>query len=159
MKPGKYKAYVLDKIISENKSGNPQVVISLDVEFSDGERHVMNYYGQLSEKAAEYTMNALVACGIQGNSVADPITKGLEVSVTVAEEIGQDGKSRLKIAWINKPSSMGIPMDESKARMALKKFEGQLAALRQNQPTTRPLKNYAPKLQEPDFSDSEDVPF
>lgn len=130
MKPGKYKALVVSKAVTENSKKALQVVIQLEVDF-DGEKQNMNYYGQLGEKSAEYTLKALVACGIKGNSVVDPITEGAEVSVTINEEMDLNGKPRLKVAFINKPLSLGTPVDETMGRANLKQFEGALAKLRQ----------------------------
>ena len=161
MEAGRFKAFVQDKIISENKQGNPQVVIQLEVEFVDG-KQVMNYYGQLTGGAVEHTLKALVACGIQGYSLLDPITKGTEVSVTVTEEIDQNHKPQFKIAWVNKPFTMGSPMDEGKAKIALKQYEGALAKLRQH---NAPVKNYAPQGAPPPepppnwFEQGEKLPF
>ena len=145
MEAGKFKGFVIDKIISENSKGNPQVVIQVEVEFSTG-KQLMNYYGQLTEKTVEYTLKALVAAGIQGNSLLDPVTKGTEVSVTVVEEVDQNNKPQFRIAWVNKPFSIGAPMDEGKAKMGLKEYEGVLAKLRMG---NAPVKNYAPQSAPP----------
>ncbi len=155
MKPGRYKAIVIDKVITENSKGNPQVVVQVEIEVSNEEKKTMNYYGHLTEKSYEHTLKALVACGIQGNSLLDPITKGIEVSVVVDEDVDQEGKPRLKISWINKPMDLGTPIDEQKGRAALKKFEGTLAKMRQQSST---VKNHAPGAAL-GLNDSEPIPF
>lgn len=154
MKTGRFDGTVSDKIISENKSGNPQVVIQVDVDFGAGDIRTMNWFGQLTGGAIDHTLKALVACGIQGNELTAPITKGTKVSVVVDEDSDSEGKTRFKISWINKPMSIGTPMDQTKANATLKKFERALAALRKNEPT---IKNYAADI--PNYTSDEEIPF
>lgn len=142
MQTGRFKAIVLEKAVTKNSKDNPQVEIKLDVHFTEFETTSMVYKGQLSDGAIEHTLKALVACGIQGNSVFDPVTAGQEVSVVVNEE-EYEGKTRFKISWINKPLSLGTPIPDVEGRVALKKFEGALAALRQKEGMM--LKNHAPQ--------------
>jgi hypothetical protein len=154
MKPGRYKAFVVDKIISENKQGNPQAVVQVEVDLGNGEKQAMNYYGSFKDGALEHTLKALVACGIKGNSPTDPITKGIEVSVVIVEEEDNEGKPRTKVAWINKPFGLGDAIDLGKAKAALSKYDGALAALRAKEPKP---KNFADNL--PSYDNNEEIPF
>lgn len=157
MNPGTYKAFVVDKVISQTRAGDPQAVIQVDVEVGNGETRRMNYYGSFKDKAAEFTIKALVACGLRGNSPTDPVTPGTEVSVVVVEDKDLNDKLRLKIAWINKPMSLGEAMEPSRAKASLAKFEGAIAALRNKEPK---IKNYAPGADTtPSFDSSEEIPF
>jgi hypothetical protein len=153
MLPGRYKAFVVDKIIGETKNGDPQAVIQFEVEVGDGTKQTMNYYGSFKEKAVEHTIKALAACGIKGNNPADPVTKGTEVSVVVVEDVDLEGNKRMKIAWVNKPMGMGDAMDEMRAKNALSKFEGALAAMR----SKTKIKNFADDI--PSYDDDEKIPF
>lgn len=133
LNPGRYKAIVIDKDVTENSKGNAQVVIRLEIEH-DGTTTQMNYYGQTEGKALEFTLKALVACGIKGNNLFDEVTIGKEVSVTVDQD--KNDPSKVRIAWINKPMGEGLgkTFDPAKGRAAFAKFEGALAALRKDEP-------------------------
>lgn len=152
MKPGRYKAFVVDKLITENSKGNPQVVIQLEVDVDGVEKRTMNYYGQLTDGATEHTLKALVACGITDNDLTAPVTKGKEVSVVVDADTDKDGNPRMKISWINKPMGLGTPMDEIKAKSVLNKYSGMLAKLRASE-----VPNLAPKKASGDGNDP--IPF
>lgn len=130
LKTGRFKAIALEKRITENKKGNPQAEIQLEVDFED-EKKIMIYFGQLVGGATDHTLKALLTCGLNSNNILDPIVHGSEVSVVVDVEVSQDGKQRQKISWINKQIAMGAPIDPIKAQASLAKYEGILARLRQ----------------------------
>ena len=126
MKAGEFKARVLEKIISQNKKGNPQAEVKLDVDFGEGQVKEMIYYGQFTGRAAEFTCKALVFCGLQGNNPVGPITRNTEVNVVVEEEVLENGNKRYKVSWINSPLKLSTPMNEATAKHELSRFEGHI---------------------------------
>lgn len=119
VKPGTYSAKVLSHAISETKAGNPQAVIKFSFE-SDGAPHTLTYFGSFSEKAAPHTIKALLTCGLQGSNPAGPLEIGKDVLIVVEDEVGEDGKTRSKIRWVNEAGQIRniIPQDAAKAKLS-----------------------------------------
>jgi hypothetical protein len=129
MKPGTYLARVASHAISETKKGDPQAVVTFEVS-TNGATEKITYYGSFSEKAAPYTIKALLACGLKTNNPSGDLEVGKEVSLVIDDDVGTDGKTRSKVKWVN---SLGatrnvIPQDLAKAKLAA--LEGAVMAAR-----------------------------
>lgn len=129
VKPGTYLAKVVSHAISETKGGEPQAAITFSFD-ADGRGQTMTYYGSFKEKAREFTIKALLACGLKGNNPAGALEIGKEVSIVVENEEGQDGKTRSKIRWVNQAGGIRnvIPQDLAKSKLAA--LEGAIMAAR-----------------------------
>jgi hypothetical protein len=117
--PGQYKAAIQSHAITETKEGKPQAHITFEFE-ADGREQTIGWFGSFSEKAAPHTIKALLTCGLTGNNPAGALEIGKEVSITIEDEVGQDGKTRSRVRWINplsKPKAIISP-DLAKTRLA-----------------------------------------
>lgn len=130
MKPGRYTGYIRNYGLGENKSGMPNVWINFDVKDTNGDTYGYTWFGSLKEgRAREITIDALLACGLTGNNLENlksgieggalDQTQGVELHL---EEETWDGKTRLKVKWINKQG--GMKFDKLASENAAKKMKG-----------------------------------
>jgi hypothetical protein len=120
VKPGTYRATILNHAISETKGGDPQAAVTFSFE-ADGKSHTMTWFGSFKEgKAREITIKALLTCGLKGNNPAGELDIGKEVSIVVEDEVGQDGKTRTRIRWVNPIGGVKnvMPADAAKAKLS-----------------------------------------
>lgn len=117
--PGIYKAKVVSHGISETSKGDPQAYITFSYE-DDGTNHSITWYGSFSEKAVPFTVKTLLICGLKGNNPAGELEINKEVSITIENEVGQDGKERTKVKWVNALNAVRnvIPNDLAKAKLS-----------------------------------------
>ncbi len=132
IKPGTYKATLINHAISETSKGAPQAVIKFSVE-SDGPKQI-TWYGSFSEKAQPFTIKALLVCGLKGNNPAGDLEIGKEVSLVIDIETGEDGKERNKVQWINNLGEIKkvIPAEAAKAKLSM--LEGAVMLARSKNP-------------------------
>lgn len=128
IQPGTYVAKVVSHAISETKGGDPQAAITFGF---DG--HTLTYFGSFKPGALKFTIQALLACGLKGQNPAGALEIGKEVSIVVADEVGQDGVSRTKIKWVNKLGGVKNVIAEDAARAKLSALEGAVMAAREEQ--------------------------
>lgn len=130
IKPGRYKAVIVEHGITPTKSNDPQVAIRFGFETKDGYRE-LNWFGSFKGGALEHTLKALVVCGLQGTNPAGPLEIGKEVSITV--EIGEDrnGKDRNIVRWVNSFGGIGKKIDGLTATAMLDQYSGAVMALKE----------------------------
>lgn len=129
IEPGTYKATVLKHGISETKDGSLQAVVTFSLDA--GGPKTLAWFGSFKEKALPHTIKALLVCGLKGNSPAGPLDIGREVSIVVDEEIGQDGKTRTKVRWVNAiGGAIKNVVDQNIATAKLAALEGAVMAAR-----------------------------
>lgn len=119
IKPGVYRATILNHAISETKDGNPQAAVTFSFE-SEGKSQSMTWFGSFKEgKARDITIKALLVCGLKGNNPAGDLDIGREVSIVIENEEGQDGKIRARVRWVNALGGVKnvLPADQAKAKL------------------------------------------
>ena len=138
---GKYTARVVDAAAGQNeKTGTDQVVVELEITESGEQQGArITYYGYLTDRAAEYTMEALENTGWSGDGFADADfadCEGHVCQIVVQHEEGQDGTTRARVRWINAPRrfSAGKPGDVAALEARLK---GKLLARKSARPAQR----------------------
>lgn len=108
--PGRYAATVTQAQFGQSpKTGTP--FLELGLETDEGE-HISAWL-YLSEKAFENTTRRLQeAFGFDGDyETAPEQIRGKPCSITVEEEESDDGKRRLRVAWVNPPRA-AKPLEE-----------------------------------------------
>jgi len=134
IEPGRYKGNVAAHSITETKAGDPQATVTFKITVNGAEEQV-TWNGSFKEKAVDFTIKALIACGLQGNNPAGPLTVGKEVSLVIENEVGTDGKERSKVKWVNEPGALKKIIDPSMAKAKLSSLEGAVMLARQNHKT------------------------
>lgn len=101
----KYAATLVDAGLTESKSGNPTVFLTLEVTDDAGGKQRLIWNGHLTEKAQEQTIKTLIGAGFSGDDVAD-LNKGLimfapKPLTVVMEEHTYEGKTTMRIKYVN----------------------------------------------------------
>lgn len=112
-----FRGTIVDYGFSETKDGREQVFVKLQ---NDDTGEIVTAFMALTEKAAEWTVKKLRACGFNGFSFEDLDDGGVALRGNkVLYEVEHDtynGKTTAKVGWINKPG--GIRRAENGARNA-----------------------------------------
>ena len=100
LKPGTYTTKVKGHHADLNSNGKPYAVIY----FENGAR----YQGYFVGGATEWTTNNLIAAGFKGRTPNDLNVEGAldtvnPVEIVVENEVGEDGKNRAIVKFVNKP--------------------------------------------------------
>lgn len=136
---GRFRARGIEGAWGHSKSGTEQVAVLFELE--DGAR--LTWYGYLTEKTAERTMNSLIACGVTDLETLEGLGND-EVELVIEHET-YEGTTRAKIQWVNRLGSGGVAMQNkaegSALKSMLKKHQGNFLKLKKEQgvaPQSRP---------------------
>ena len=129
--PGTYTAKAANAVLTESKNGTPCV----QVEFQADEGTI-TWWGYLTEKTVERTLEALRYCGWSNDDLSD--MKGIgsrAVQIVVANET-YEGVTRAKVQWVNDPNKLSFEsrMDETAQKAFAKKMKGYAMASRKHLP-------------------------
>lgn len=143
IKAGKYKATIEGFALRGTNKGDAMVSICFSVKDNDGGAHSIYWNGTFGPNAVDYTVEALLVCGLKGNDLAilakGPAGGGLdmtkEVQVSVEyQENPKDGKMYPTVRWINEGSGARfnniLPEAEAVAKMRGLNLGGHVAAIR-----------------------------
>lgn len=106
LEPGTYKPQnIIDYGISKTQKGEPQAFIIFQLEGGK-----ITWYGSFGEGGKDITIKSLLYCGFKGHDLSS-LTLGLEGDALVVypdielvlENDTYNGKTNLKVQWINKP--------------------------------------------------------
>lgn len=130
--PGTYNARGVSAQLGTTNDGKEQVAV--DLVFTDGEfagRHI-TWFGYFSEKTIDRTFESLRYLGWEGDDLAD--LRGVDrndVSIVLEEEV-YEGKSRIKVRWINRGGGLALkqPMTADQARVFAARMKARAAAHR-----------------------------
>lgn len=139
MSEGQYIGKIINYGLQETKSGSVMAVIQFEFLDAEHKKHKLSWRGSFNGKALEWTLKTLLICGLYGNDptiMADGPPSGAlnmqkEFSITVKSEIGHDGKSYYKIAWINEIGFSNL-LNKASAVAKLGDLRAQIAALRKD---------------------------
>lgn len=103
---GKHRAKATSWAIGKAQTGNYQIGIEFDLLDLPG--HAITYYGSFSDKAYEFTIKAMRACGWQGADLA--VLEGLDANevVLVVEHEEYNGKVQAKVKWVNSQGGLAM---------------------------------------------------
>ena len=114
-KPGKYTAKIIDADVWTSKKGDPIAVLMFEFADETGSPKRRSWFGSLNGGAREITVETLVRCGFQGNSLSD-LNKGKEALVEGPYEIvieneanpSKGGEIQDRVKYINLPGGGGF---------------------------------------------------
>lgn len=113
---GRFRARAVEGAWGHTSNGVVQVAVQFQLE--TGAK--LTWYGFMTEKTEERTMNSLIACGV---SDLESLT-GLgsdEVEVTVEHDT-YNGNTRAKIAWVNRLGEGGVALKNKATPQEAKSF-------------------------------------
>lgn len=128
---GSYEATLISHAISETKAKEPQAAVTFSF-IADGKPTTMTWFGSFKQgKALEITLKALLNCGLKGNNPAGPLEIGKKLSITIEDEVDDQGKARTKIRWVNALGGVRNVMPADSALAKLSALEGAVMKARQ----------------------------
>jgi len=150
---GRFRARAIEGAWGHSNGGTEQCAVMFELE-TGGK---LTWYGFMTEKTVERTMNSLIACGVSDLETLDGLGSD-EVEVTVEHDTWE-GKTRAKIAWVNRLGEGGVAMKNkvtgSEAKSMLSKHKGNFLKL-QKAAGVAPGK---PASKPKPASASDDIPF
>jgi hypothetical protein len=122
---GTFKAKIVDHGMDSTKKGQPVAWVKFDTEGGG----IMGFF-HLSDKAAEYSLKKIAACGFLRSLAEfnDGSCIGNEVEITVDHET-YENKLRAKVGWVN---VIGAPTTMNKDKVAAlnaKRYDALLAKI------------------------------
>ncbi len=170
MDEGTFPAVVTEGLLGMTSTGKEQVAVSVELTNEEGgptgER--IAWYGTFTDAAYPYTLKALRTMGWKGDDISDlSMMPGTQVSV-VLENDSYNGKTRLKVKFVNPPGGGAILKEQMDANAA-KSFAARMKAkvkafdIAEGKPraTGKPTSRNAPLSPEPPpitESDEESLP-
>jgi hypothetical protein len=131
VKPGRYKAVIVEHGITETKNKDPQAAIRFGIETKEHGYRELVWFGSFKQLALEHTLKALVVCGLDGTNPAGPLEIGKEVSITVEIDKNHEGKERNVVRWINSLGGVGKKIDGLTATAKLDQYSSAVMALKE----------------------------
>lgn len=112
---GRHPAKVIALAFGAAKTGTEQIALQFEILDGRDRGSTISWYGALTEKAWEWTLKALAACGwppgVQLDGLGVSHLQSL-VSLVIEHESGQDDKLRARVRWINRPGGGNLTMRE-----------------------------------------------
>ena len=128
---GRFRARAVEGAWGHTSNGVVQVAVMFELE--TGAK--LTWYGYMTEKAEERTMNSLIACGVTDLETLEGVDSN-DVEVTIEHDTYND-KTRAKIAWVNALGTGGVAMkskiDGAEKKSVLSKYKGNFLKLQKAQ--------------------------
>ncbi len=128
---GKFKARARKEpwALSESSKGTPQVTANFEITTEGYQGESMPWYGYLSEGAADRTIESLRYMGWKGDNLTqlDNLDAN-EVELVIANE-EYEGKTSLRIQWVNRLGVTAAPMAADKAKVFAAAMQARIRAL------------------------------
>jgi hypothetical protein len=105
------------------EKGTPQVAVVFEILRGPDAGQKVTWMGYFTDKSTERTLKALRICGFTGDDLdtfADQRPTN-EVQLILENET-YDGKTRVKVAWVNDPTFGGMRMENALSGSELRKF-------------------------------------
>lgn len=133
--PGTWKARAVEGTLKKPKEGAlPYVGVGFTILEGPNEGQSITWYGYLTEKTLQRTMEALGYCGWQGDMLDDltGITDN-DVYLVVEHEPDQNGELRAKVRWVNSGGGVAVKnrLNAAEASDFAQRMRGQVMAARQ----------------------------
>jgi len=165
--PGRYRARCTGPNDAQwGMSANGNLQVALLFELLDESNQRMTWVGTFAAgKATEFALQALENCGWTGNDPTQDLTgvDSEEVELAVAHEEDQEGVTRARISWVNKPGSGRIKFKQPLQLGELAAFSadlrGAVAARRQGGGVQQSARRQAPEGSNPNDYDPNEIPF
>jgi hypothetical protein len=118
---------------SENKK-TPQVVVSFEITTAEHAGTTINWFGFLTDKTTERTIESLRYAGWKGSDLSDlsDLSKSdTPVVELVIEHEEYEGKTRPKVQWVNRVGRAGKALPAEQAKTLAARMRGAIAAVDQ----------------------------
>lgn len=134
---GTYHAHAVGAQIGFTSKGNEQIAVEFELTDEEYAGQHITWIGFFTEATTERTMESLRHCGWHGDDITEAMRDGLaanEVQLVIDHEV-YEGKTQVRVRWVNKPGSGGgmklrAPMDDAQKRQFAAKMKAQAVASR-----------------------------
>ncbi len=125
--PGTYRAHPNGFDLGYTKDSKPQIAVQFDILEGNGEPtgSTITWFGYFTDKSRDITFKALRACGWVGDDIDAPDGFGSQDVEIVVEEDTYEGKTQLKVRWVNKPGA-GIALQKPMNADERKRFAAEM---------------------------------
>jgi acyl CoA:acetate/3-ketoacid CoA transferase alpha subunit len=152
MQAGKFRARAVEGDWGYSSKGTEQVAVLFQL-VDSGEQ--ITWYGFMTEKTSDRTIEALISCGVQDLQTLDGLgTEDVELDLAFET---YEGKERLRVKWVNRLGTGGVAMksrmDQGQKASFAAKYQGTF--LKKKQEAGVPPKTD----QAPAVADTDDIPF
>ena len=154
---GTYRARAAELDFGFAGTGTEQIA----VRFLTTEGESITWYGYFTDKAAQYAIQALRACGWKGDDLFELTVEDLpdEVELVVQED-EYDGQTRMRVAFINALGSGSVALKERMDDAQRRKFAARMKGLCMKvKPSASPSPAPTPAEPADAFGDDDDIPF
>lgn len=100
---GTYTAHCVNAQLGFSKKGSEQIIATFKISDENFKGREMTWYGSFSDKAMQYTLDAMKNCGFIGDDYSDlgSMTRN-EISLVIGHEANpNDGKIYARVKFIN----------------------------------------------------------
>lgn len=154
--PGIYRARPLSPkaTVCQASTGTYQVAAEFEILSQGYEGERIWWYGFLTDKAMKNAVKGLRNCGWTGSKWDEPIEldTNAEVDLDIQNE-EWEGKSKLKVAWVNKPGENGgapVPLEPAQLKAFAARMNGYLLAQGgAPKPASKPAPKSPPRASNP----------
>jgi hypothetical protein len=128
------------------KEDKPQVLVNFEILDGSYQGRVLPWWGSFNSTLPEgskakqtpmqRTLQSLRFCGWVGDDVMEVVNQelGNEVSIQVEHAEGQDGVTRAKVAWVNRPGGGGVMMANPMSKDSLRRFSAAIKSVARSIP-------------------------
>ena len=134
-------------MFTKAKTGNYQVYVNFEI--LDGEPEdvgqTIGWFGSLAGGAVDKTIQGLRAMGLSGDEIGEAVSQPMDSEVSIKVEFKEfEGKSRLRVSFVNPLQSAGISTENRITGLALKQFSAAMKAKLQAIGGGQPAQKKAP---------------
>ena len=120
--------------MTKSKQDRMQISLRFGIRDDDNSKHELTYYGSFEGKARKFTIQALLNCGLKSFDDTYMLFegKGLQLGIKCRLVLAWEdvnGKSVLKIKWVNRQGGFGEVFDKNRGKAELKGMKGDFSAI------------------------------
>jgi hypothetical protein len=122
IKPGTYRAKATEGALGLTKGGKEQAAIAFAIIDGEHAGESVTWFGYFTDATAERTIESLRTCGWIGDDLSD-LTGILDNEVQIViEHEDYEGKTQVRVKWVNRSGSGGLALKERLEGGAAKAF-------------------------------------
>ena len=133
--PGTYTARALEADLGDTKKGDPQVAVLLQVVDEEFAGETITWFGYFTDKTKARTLESLRMLGWATDDLSDLAGISDNEVKIVLEEDTYEGKTSLRVKWINRLGGLALktPMSADRKKAFAAQMRGEAILSRQSQ--------------------------
>lgn len=135
---GTWRAKATGAELGYTSTGKEQVAMSIEILDGPSANHIITWYGYFTEKTTDRSLESLMIAGWDGEDLAAMTGVGSTEFQVVIEEDTYEGKTRMRVQWINRLFGSGPAlknkMDTGAKVSFAERMKGRALAVKQGLP-------------------------